>query len=204
MRCLFFERSALRLAPQPHNSTVRPLVGVSSCKRGKDERGPIMKKRLFIFTLGAICGLLQTGIYCRSLTSPKGVTEQDFVIAGVKLGQSIKPVLKVLGKPVKTRAGTAQESMSMYYHYKDFIIGSIDGLLGHFHFWKVGLKTYRGIGVGDKASLIYERYPKEALSEGNGHIFIADDIEALYVPTIRFEVKGGKIKTVTFYLSSTL
>lgn len=168
------------------------------------DRGRIMKKRFFAIVLGAICIFLVNDAYCKSLAPQKPVSEQDFLIAGVKLGQPIEPVLKVLGKPFKTRAGTAQESMSKYYQYEDFIIGSIDGLLGHFHFWKAGLKTPRGIGVGDKAKLIYERYPKKALSEGNGHIFMKEDIKALYVPMIRFEIRRGKVKTVTFYLSSTL
>lgn len=91
------------------------------------------------------------------------LTEKDFEVAGLKFGIPVTEIPKVLGKAQKV---TTDKKKILYYYYSQLLIksfyfeGATDRTVDHIVILDKKVKTFRGIGVGDKEKDVFNRYGK--------------------------------------------
>ena len=163
-----------------------------------------MKKFTFILilflTLSSIC-------YARTTTSAR-ISQARIVIGGIKLGDDMETVLKILGKPSKytheDKAMHSGEAMDIWYYNQfrsnyaievTFNVGSVCDVSVTQINEKINLKTLDGLGVGDSEYLIRKIYgePSESYSSNDdGKTYVYRSTKSDYEALI-FTVRNGAI-----------
>jgi hypothetical protein len=108
-------------------------------------------------------------------TANDKLTIEDFTINnGIKLGQTVKEVKKILGNPGKIKieksGGTATWTV---YSYPTITIGfnNFDNTVDYYNFEKKGLRTFRGVEIGDSEEKVIQAYSDSTKWDNNCYVY---------------------------------
>lgn len=138
-----------------------------------------------------------------NLTGKDPLIKEDFQVLGIKLGTPLSEVTQILilGKPKKV---TNDSKKTICYYYPQLVIksffleGVTDRTVDYLLINDKIIKTYRGIGIGDREKDVIYRYGKndEIL---NSLIYETHFGDVGYY-AINFLINNGKVKQVEIYI----
>lgn len=139
-----------------------------------------------------------------NLTMKDPLIIDDFQIGGIKLEQSISSIEKIFGKPNKIYDWKKGETK--YYEYDHFKVryNIITGEILTIIVEKPGLKTLRGIAVGDSENDVFYRYGKiDKLEDNNLNYqkYISRDYLD-YTYAIDFKIQNDKVTKIMVYFAA--
>lgn len=162
------------------------------------------KKSVFIIIiicLGfCICFNLANGKNDKNLTAKDKLIEEDFEIAGVKLGMNISETSKILGNPKKITSNTE----AICYSFPQLLIKSfrIEGTtrtpVNYIRLLDKNLKTVRNIGIGSTEEEVIYRYGKN--NKIKNRLIYEKEEDFLMFNAISFLINKGKVKQIEIYI----
>lgn len=138
-----------------------------------------------------------------NLTSKDELQIEDFQIGGMKLEQSISQVEKVLGKPKKKYESKKNEFETYEYDGIEIEFGIKSKNILYIVVERKGLKTFRGISVGDKEANVIHRYGKTEKLNGedlNYQMYVSRDYLD-YNYALNFTIKDKKVAKIMVYFA---
>ncbi len=164
-----------------------------------------MKKNIILIIciiIGLIFNISVFGSKENLFTSKNELQKKDFEIAELKLGMPMTEISKVLGNPLKI---TTDKKKILCYNYPQLQIksfyfeGAPERTADHIVILGKNIKTFRGIGVGDKEKDIFYHYGKtEKISE---RLTYETNFEINFY-AISFLMSNGKVKQIDIYLAA--
>ena len=126
-----------------------------------------MKKvRFFIMILIislSTCISLAEEKFDKNLTSKNELRKEDFQINGIKLGEPISEIRKILGEPKKV---ASDKKKIIYFYYPQLTIksffseASTNRTIDYLLITNKSIKTFRGVSIGNNEKEVIYRYGK--------------------------------------------
>ena len=168
-----------------------------------------MKKFAFVLIVFA---LINSICYAEYIKTDSRISPDRFVLGGIRLGDTMETVEKILGKPPKyehnekvMRTGGVGDSWYYAYLSRNYTF-QVDFNEGHVSFVKStgrnNIMTKDGIEVGDNEFMIKQRYgePSDFTDYGNQkHNYIYRGIQNKF-HCLCFYVESGIIRSITMII----
>lgn len=166
-----------------------------------------MKKLVIIIFLILILVSCVYFIYAQSnlgLTSKDSLRVEDFKIMKIYLGQPISEALLILGKPAKIKKDNIEQTTETLYYYPQLFISSSSDLADKVNYISIkikGIKTFRGIEVGDDLKTIYNKYGKEKVNQGI--VTYSKSYDSFWDYAISFVISNNIVKEIILSFATT-
>ena len=157
-----------------------------------------MKEKIIFYILVILVTI------CSSFAYNLQLVDSDFNVENIYLGQPISKALSILGKPVKIKKASINDECKKYYYFPQMTIGESRfyiNKVGYICIFKKGIKTFRGLEIGDNESDVINRYGKVVKSFDS--LSYEKDYEPAYTKGISFVISEGKIKEIIISFRST-
>lgn len=136
-----------------------------------------------------------------NLTGKDPLIKEDFQVLGIQVGMPLSEVTKILGKPKKV---TNDSKKTICYYYPQLVIksffleGVTDRTIDYLLINDKNIKTYRGIGIGDREKDVIYRYGKK--DEILKRLIYETHFGDVDYYAINFLISNGKVKQVEIYM----
>ncbi|HYG58675.1 MAG TPA: hypothetical protein VD902_11515, partial [Symbiobacteriaceae bacterium] len=156
-----------------------------------------MTRRTFSFFIGLLLsGLLLSGCQVPNLSGSKGVTEKDFQLSGVPIGQSYTGLQKQWGEPAGKAQLPGTTAYALTYGTQGILafadLAASDNLLGWETTEQSAFATDRGIKPGSTREQVLAAYGDKLLPE-SGDRFVWYAHPKMENVKLAFELKDGKV-----------
>lgn len=134
------------------------------------------------------------------LTAKDELVSDDFKLVGLELAQPLSKITQVLGKPQKI-IKTKQVISFCYPNIvvQSFPVQGYKNTIDKFILIDKTLKTFRGIGIGDKEENVFYRYGQKDKTDNSltYETYLADGLDH----AICFTINEGRVKNIEIYIA---